>query len=62
MSKPEKVLFTRRINKKLIEKLKRVKKKTGKSHTQFIEEAIDEKLLREKFASKSVIYGHEVDN
>lgn len=61
MSKEERVLFTRRFNKKLIKKVRRVKERTGKSHTQFIEEAIDEKLLRENFATKSVFNSHEVN-
>lgn len=58
----EKELFTRRLNKKLMGKVRRVKRKTGKNHTQFIEEAIDEKLLREGHARKSVFKYNKVNH
>lgn len=51
---------TRRIYKPLMDAVRTVKKKTGKRHTDFIEEAIDEKLYREGFTDKSLLR-NEID-
>lgn len=44
---PEKESISIRIYKPLMDAVRQVKEETGKNHTLFIEEAIDEKLLRE---------------
>lgn len=56
-----KELFTRRYYKPLLDAIRKVKKKTGKDHTQFIEEAIDEKLVRDGHTDKSLLLNEVKD-
>lgn len=56
-----KEMLTRRFYKPLIDAVRMVKEQTDKNHTDFIEEAIDEKLLRDGYIEKSLLR-NDVDN
>lgn len=56
-----KEMFTRRYYKPLLDAVREVKEETGTNHTTFIEEAIDEKLVRDGHQKKSLLL-NEVNN
>lgn len=54
--------WTKRYYIPLIREVKKVKEKTGKNHTTFIEEAIDEKLRREGHIEESLLLNEVNDS